>query len=127
MPELYGQPFKDDPSHLITLLRTRRERPRCRRAAEEGDEIAPSHVEHRFLRCQRSCSGDRRCRDGCRNPLERHIPPVHQYSLPQNARQVLGADLNCSESGGGRPLTATGPVSDGADMAGGKARLHSGS
>jgi hypothetical protein len=32
------------------------------------------------------------------------MPPGYQYSLPQNARLVLGADLNCSESRrGGRP------------------------
>ena len=33
------------------LLRARRKRP-DRRAAEKRDELAPSHVEHRFLPCQ---------------------------------------------------------------------------
>jgi hypothetical protein len=33
-----------DPPHLIRLLRARRERPCCRRAAEKGDEVAPFHA-----------------------------------------------------------------------------------
>src|SRR5216684_8730984 len=34
-----------DPPHPLGLLHARRERPRgCRRAAEERDELAPSHV-----------------------------------------------------------------------------------
>src|SRR5262245_579724 len=32
-----------DPPHAITLLRPRRERPRGRRAADQRDELAPSH------------------------------------------------------------------------------------
>ena len=38
-----------DPSHDVSLLRARRERPRSRRAAEQRDELASSHVEHRGL------------------------------------------------------------------------------
>src|SRR5262249_34053184 len=32
-----------DAAHLLALLRVRRERPRGRRAAEQRDELAPSH------------------------------------------------------------------------------------
>src|SRR5262249_19352806 len=32
-----------DPAHACVLLRTRRERPRGRRGAEQGDELAPPH------------------------------------------------------------------------------------
>src|SRR6516164_10790528 len=32
-----------DPPHLVALLRSRHERPRHGRAAEQGDELAPSH------------------------------------------------------------------------------------
>jgi hypothetical protein len=39
--------------HRHRLLRACRERPRDRRAAEKGYERAASHVEHRFLLCQR--------------------------------------------------------------------------
>jgi IS66 Orf2 like protein len=35
------------------LLCSHHERPRDRRATEQGDELTPSHVEHRFLPCQR--------------------------------------------------------------------------
>ena len=35
-----------DAPHPLGLLRARRERPRRRRAAEQRDELAPSHVEH---------------------------------------------------------------------------------
>jgi hypothetical protein len=35
-----------DPPHPVALLRPRRERPCRRRAAEQDDDIAPSHVEH---------------------------------------------------------------------------------
>jgi hypothetical protein len=33
-----------DPPHALGLLRSRRKRPRNRRAAEKRDELAPSHV-----------------------------------------------------------------------------------
>src|SRR5262245_46658578 len=32
-----------DPAHALALLRTRRKRPRCRRAAKQRDELAPPH------------------------------------------------------------------------------------
>jgi hypothetical protein len=35
---------RSSPVHAIALLRARRERPRGRRAAEQRDELAPSHV-----------------------------------------------------------------------------------
>jgi hypothetical protein len=35
-----------DPPHPLGLLRARRERPSNRRAAEQRDELASSHVEH---------------------------------------------------------------------------------
>jgi hypothetical protein len=37
---------KTNPVDLPNLLRARRERPRRRRAAEQRDELAASHVEH---------------------------------------------------------------------------------
>jgi hypothetical protein len=40
-----------DAPHSLVLLRTRRNRSRDRRAAEQRDELAASHVEHRFLPC----------------------------------------------------------------------------
>src|SRR5262249_45538595 len=40
----------EEPDHRhCRLLRARRERPRRRRAAEQDDELAPSHVEHGLL------------------------------------------------------------------------------
>src|SRR5215831_14539393 len=57
------------------LLRPRRERPR-RRAAEQRDELATPHVEHgEFL-----------------------PDALSEPSTGPRGRQVLGADLNCSES-----------------------------
>src|SRR5262249_43177912 len=50
-----------------------------RRAAEERDERAPPHVEHRG-----------------RPPACRSV--YRTLNLPHDGRQVLGADLNCSES-----------------------------
>jgi hypothetical protein len=38
-----------DPAHLIGVLPARRERPRRRRAAEKGDERAPSHRGYFFI------------------------------------------------------------------------------
>ena len=35
-----------DAPHAIGLLRTRRHRPRCRRAAEQRDELAPLSFDH---------------------------------------------------------------------------------
>src|SRR5262249_9543305 len=83
-----------DPPDPLALLRARRERPRCR-AAEKRDELATLYVEHRGL-----------------PPLciiaaaDWPVRPVfHRFSLPQGGRQVLGAELKCSESmRGGLPL-----------------------
>jgi hypothetical protein len=36
--------------HALTLLRARRERPRSRGAAQEGDELAPSHISTCYTR-----------------------------------------------------------------------------
>jgi hypothetical protein len=57
------------------LLRTHRERPSHGRAAEQRDELSPSHVEHGGFLPQSVCL---------------------TLSLPQDGWQVLGADLNCS-------------------------------
>src|SRR6266567_2609447 len=40
---LWDNHQKPDPTHPSGLLRTRRERPRCRRPAEYRNELAPSH------------------------------------------------------------------------------------
>src|SRR5262249_34834774 len=63
------------------LLRARRERPPSRRAAEQRDELASSHVEHRGVLPR-----------GGRRSVYRML------NLPQRGHKVLGADLNCSES-----------------------------
>ena len=40
-----GEPMQEhDAPYALGLLRTRHERPRCRRAAEKRDELAPLHV-----------------------------------------------------------------------------------
>src|SRR6266478_4512164 len=71
-----------DTTNSLRLLRARRERPCGCCAAEQRDELAASHVEH----------GGFLPRSVCRTP-----------SLPQAAGEVLGADLNCSESRRRRP------------------------
>src|SRR5262249_32127277 len=76
-----GRPPKNPfPRHLSRLLlRTRRLRP-CRHAAEKRDELAAPHVGHRLPSRLRPRSVYRR------------------LNLLQRGRQVLGVDLNCSES-----------------------------
>ena len=60
----------------LELLRMRCKRPYCR-DAETRDELTPSSIEHRELfLCTR----------------------LPQCTLPQGNGQVLGIDLNCSES-----------------------------
>ena len=68
---------------LARLLK-RRERPRRRRTAEQCDERAPPHAEHRAS-------------SPSQNPAGRG-PQQCTLSLLQKGRLVLGADLNCSES-----------------------------
>src|SRR5262245_1329865 len=70
-----------DASHPLGLLRLRRERPRCRRAADKRDELASPHVEHA------TPPGPAEPRTAYRT-----------LKLPRKQRQVLGKDLNCSES-----------------------------
>src|SRR5262249_14494596 len=76
-----------DALYALALLRARRERPRCRSAAEQRDELAALHVEHGGL-----------------PPLCAISPPTgpcsvfRTCSLPQGGLQVLGANLKCSES-----------------------------
>jgi hypothetical protein len=69
----------------------RRERPR-RRASDQGNELTPCKVEH-----------------GDSSPMPLSEPPTgscsvfRSFSLPQGGRQVLGANLKCSESSRRRP------------------------
>src|SRR6516164_6547519 len=70
------------------LLCPRCQRPPRRRAAEKRDELPPFHVEHGGLPplCAISAAG-------------RPVRSVFRHlSLPRRGRQVLGADLKCSES-----------------------------
>src|SRR5207248_2541176 len=79
------------------LLRMRRERPksaRRRRAAEQRDEFSPFDVASLQPRNGRQTNRPRRLVCGI-------------VRLPQSGRQVLGADLNCSESS--RDRAALGP------------------
>jgi hypothetical protein len=46
--------------HCCRLLRARRERPRCRRAAEQRDELAPSHYSITSSAVASSCVGTSR-------------------------------------------------------------------
>src|SRR5262249_22092548 len=74
----------DPPYAVAKLLRARRERPGCHRAAEQRDEPASPYVEH---------------------GLPSRKPALSAYSrlrMPRKHPQVLGVDLNCSESR--RPL-----------------------
>src|SRR5262249_31550187 len=64
----------------VGLLRARRERPRGR-AAEKRDELTPFQIEHR-----------RSLPSWCRRPVYRTL------NLPRRGWQVLGIELNCSES-----------------------------
>jgi hypothetical protein len=43
-PQGTGRDSTEKSNHRHRLLRTRRKRPRCRRAAEQRDEFAPLHV-----------------------------------------------------------------------------------
>src|SRR5258707_2482964 len=79
-PPTFAQ-FLAKGAHPLALLRTRRERPRHCRAAEQRNELAAPHVEHR------ASSPPWRCRS-----------VYLSLNLPQRGRQVLGDDLNCSES-----------------------------
>jgi hypothetical protein len=70
----------------IALLRLRRERPRGS-AAEQRDERATFYVEHGdFLP------------DALSAPPTGPCSVFRTVSLPQGGRQVLGANLKCSES-----------------------------
>jgi hypothetical protein len=71
---------KADPQHLRVLLRTRGERPRGCRATEKLDELSPPHVPLRLWLWRRLPVGYRAVR------------------VSRSPRQVLGADLKCSES-----------------------------
>src|SRR5262245_38927119 len=76
-----GRSLVEEPDYgHYRLLRARRERPRCSRPAKQRDELAPSHVGHRAS-----------------SPLARRSV-CRTVNLPQRCRQVLGLDLNCSES-----------------------------
>src|SRR6516165_675739 len=68
-----------DAAHLLALLRARREGPRRCRPADNGDEIAPSHV----FRCNYGAA----CPMACR-----------ALRVSWRGRQVLGQHLKCSES-----------------------------
>ena len=65
------------------LLRARRERP-CRRAAEKCDELASAYAEHGLL-------------------LGTRAPAYRRLRMPRKRPQVLGVDLNRSESRRRRP------------------------
>src|SRR5262249_56898459 len=79
------------PPHLLGLLRLCRERPH-RSAAEQRDERAAFHVEHGdFLP------------DALSQPPTGPCSLFRSFSLPQGGRQVLGANLKCSESRRRRP------------------------
>jgi hypothetical protein len=67
------------------LLCARRERPRGRRAAEQGNEVPPSQVEHAA-------------------PLPEPAGPAYRtLRMPRKRPQVLGEALNRSESRRARP------------------------
>jgi hypothetical protein len=84
---------KSDHRHR-RLLRARRERPCRRRAAQQRDELAPSHVEH----------GAPSPALGRQHPaMITSRPTAHSVALlhPQPTTGwigILGTDLNCSES-----------------------------
>jgi len=63
----------------VRLLRARRERPRGRRAAEKRDELASSYVEHGL-------------------PPKPAVPAYRRLRMARKRSQVLGVDLNRSES-----------------------------
>src|SRR5262245_47066284 len=66
-------------------------------ATDYRDEVTPLHVQWRLPPYALS-------------PADRPVRTVYLGgSLPQGGRQVLGADLNCSESDSGRPLTCLRP------------------
>src|SRR5215468_11463363 len=93
------------PPHPLTLLRPRRERPGGRRAAEQRDELAPSHVGHgdsspaaasltqndvRFLGADLVCSGSRSSRRSLRRLLEAARNRLWEFLwLPNCAPEVL--------------------------------------
>src|SRR5262249_25078087 len=79
------------PPHAIRLLCASRERP-GRSAAQKDHKFTPLHVEHGPCSRPGVTSTDRPTRPVCRT-----------LSVPQSGRQVLGATLNCSESGGPCP------------------------
>ena len=66
------------------LLGARRERPCHRRTAEQRDQLAPCHEDHGL-------------------PSGTRCTSLQHLSLPPKYPQVLGADLNCSESGEALP------------------------
>jgi hypothetical protein len=85
----------EEPDHRHRrLLRARRERPRGCRAAEQRNELTPPHVGHGGFLPPRS---EPSATDG---PLRSVYGTLN---LLQSSRQVLGADLNRSESRGRRP------------------------
>src|SRR5262249_35227847 len=90
-----------EPLHALALLRSRRERP-CGRAAEQRDELAPPRVDHGgFLpRLGWAARNTHPPADGPTQSVCRTI------NLPHRGRQVLGPDLNRSESAQG-PATSS--------------------
>jgi hypothetical protein len=72
---------------------TRRERPRRRRAAKQRDEGASLYIEH----------GGTSLPDALLAPADGPSARFATRSLPQTSRQVLEANLNCSESRRERP------------------------
>jgi hypothetical protein len=70
--------------HPIKLLRARRERPCCRRATQEPDELAALHCPNASRACDRKDS----CRLACRThaiaqdiyPLRRDLALIHLHA-----------------------------------------------
>jgi hypothetical protein len=75
---------ESDGRQLARLLRARRKRP-CRRAAQKCDELTALNPRH----------GEFSCTAGGRQAA---TPVYRALNLPDTSRQILGVDLNRSES-----------------------------
>src|SRR5215471_20228332 len=97
--KIVGRSAVNEPYHRHRrLLRACRERPCSCRAAEQGDELAALNAGHGdflplpVVSAPPRPTGIRRC------------SVYRALNLPQNGRQVLGPDLNRSESTGALPI-----------------------
>jgi hypothetical protein len=91
---LYYEPafsavFSRAADHRHRLLPARQKWPRSRCTAEQRDELASSHVEHGYF-----------LPDAVSAPPTGPCSVFRTFSLPHINGQVLGADLNRSESSG---------------------------